>query len=89
MTLTELEYEAIERDFREWAFHAYFDGPYRDVKDSYLRFALALVASIAPIHDRQAVLAWSRLPNRKRLGAAAERIAHESIQRQSRERMVS
>ncbi len=48
----------IEDDFRIWAFHVYYDGPYADTKPCLKRFVLSLLASAAPVTCEAAETAW-------------------------------
>jgi len=73
----------IEADFREWAFYHYHAGPFSCVKSNTERFALSLLASVAPIKDRQAVIQWHRLRKRCRTAEELEQIAAESVERQA------
>lgn len=81
--MNSLEWSRIEADFRLWSFYEYYRGPYGNMKDSGMRFALALVASVAPIKDPHAVIQWHRLRKRNRTAEELERIAVESMERQS------
>ena len=47
-----------ESAFRVWAFRLYYLRLFRSEIDLDLRFAKALLASAAPIRDRQGVLDW-------------------------------
>jgi hypothetical protein len=83
------EWDKIEADFREWAFYEYYDGPFKEVHHPLVRFARALVASIAPIKDRQAVMEWHRLQKRGRTRKKLSRIASNSRRRQRQQREAS
>lgn len=48
----------LEDEFRMWAFHTYYAGPFADVKDMTIRFIQALTCSARPARDRQAERRW-------------------------------
>lgn len=73
----------IEADFREWAFYQYYRGPFASVESNTERFARSLLASLAPIKDRQAVIEWHRIKKRRRMGEQIEKIVATSRRRQS------
>lgn len=80
------EFAKIEADFRLWAFYEYYRGPFAEVLDNEQRFIRSLLASLAPIHDRQAVLQWHRIhggggKKRRRAPELIDRIADEAIAR--------
>lgn len=61
-------YSAKEADFREMAFHVYYDKCYASVEPPWLRFAKALVQSgCAPIKDKALVENWWMEQHLKRM----------------------
>ena len=60
----------MEADFRLHAFYVFYRQTYAAEKSNDDRFGKALVASIAPIKDRAAMLAWHRSPGRKKEAVA-------------------
>ena len=64
-------WEAIEAKFRLWSFRIYYDRTFVREHDLSIRFVRALLASTAPIRDRQLVLDWYAKRRHKRKDAHA------------------
>ena len=64
-------WETIEGKFRLWSFRIYYERTFAREHDLSVRFVRALLASTAPICDRQLVLDWYAKRRRKNKDADA------------------
>jgi hypothetical protein len=67
-TMNNIEWMKIEADFRFWSFHEYYNRIFKSQVDPEQRFLQALLASLEPIRDREAVITWHRYHKRSRRG---------------------
>ena len=60
------QWRKIEDAFRLHAFNVYYKRTFRDEVHPLKRFVKALLASVRPIQDKQAVVGWYQARRRKR-----------------------